>query len=169
VTAKEYVGGDEEKRDTELLISDMAEEDIAEIMAIERTVFSAPWSENMFREELQSPLARNLTAKLSGLEIVGYMNYRIIAGEVHLYNIAVKKNRRKKGVASALMAGMIRRAKKDGACLATLEVRPSNEGARRLYEKFGFEVRGIRPLYYADTNEDALIMWADISRDNNNA
>lgn len=166
VAEKEYAGGDRADRDRELVISDMVLDDLAGVMAIERDVFPAPWSENMFRQELQFPLSRNLTAKVSGLEIVGYINFRIIAGEVHLFNIAVKKDRRKTGVASALMAEMIRGAKKEDAFLATLEVRPSNEGARRLYERFGFEVQGIRPLYYAETKEDALILWADLSRDN---
>ena len=59
---------------------------------------------------------------------------------------------------------MIGLAHQEGARYATLEVRSANEPARRLYERFGFEVRGIRPLYYDDTKEDALIMWADLEK-----
>ncbi len=154
------------KHAPELVICDMAETDLAEVLAIERAVFPSPWSENIFRQELRFPLAGNLAAKISGQGVVGYMNFWIIAGEVHLHNIAVKEELQKRGVACALMAEMIRRARREGALCATLEVRPSNEQARRLYEKFGFEVRGIRPSYYADTKEDALIMWADLGEDN---
>lgn len=145
-----------------LLISAMAAEDVEEVLAIERVVFPAPWTENMFRRELLLPLARNLTARIGGERLAGYLNFWFIAGEVHLHHIAVRKDQQRKGVASALLRAMIGLAHQEGARYATLEVRPSNEQARRLYERFGFEVRGIRPLYYDDTKEDALIMWADL-------
>ncbi len=146
----------------EVDIRDMTEGDLEEVMAIECTVFPEPWSTNMFRQELHLPLSRNLTARIVGGGIVGYITFWIIAGEVHLHTVAVKRDRQRRGVASALMEAMIRRAQKEGVCHATLEVRPSNERARRLYERFGFTVKGIRPCYYADTKEDALIMWADL-------
>ncbi|MDO8721323.1 MAG: ribosomal protein S18-alanine N-acetyltransferase [Syntrophales bacterium] len=154
----------------DIMISDMEEGDLEEVMAIERSSFPAPWSENMFRQELHFPLSRHLTARVAGQGIVGYITFWIIAGEVHLHNIAVKNDLQRMGVASALMREMIRRARKEGVLHATLEVRPSNERAGRLYERFGFEVRGRRPLYYADTKEDALIMWADLrgNRENDN-
>ena len=152
----------------EIMISDMEEGDLEEVMVIERAAFPAPWSENMFRQELHFPLSRRLTARVAGQGIVGYITFWIIAGEVHLHNIAVRNDRQRMGVASALMREMIRRARKEGALYATLEVRPSNESAGRLYERFGFAVRGRRPLYYADTKEDALIMWADLKGNREN-
>ena len=145
-----------------LSISPMAEEDVDGVLAIERAVFSAPWTENMFHQELLLPLARHLTARIGGELIVGYLSFWFIAGEVHVHKIAVRKDQQRKGVASALLRAMMGLAHQEGARYATLEVRPSNEQARRLYERFGFEVRGIRPSYYDDTKEDALIMWADL-------
>ncbi len=145
-----------------LIINAMAAGDVEEVLAIERTVFPTPWTENMFRQELLLPLARNLTARIDGERIAGYLNFWFIAGEVHVHNLAVRKDQQGKGVASALLRAMISLAHQEGARSATLEVRSSNEQARGLYERFGFEVRGIRPLYYDDTKEDALIMWADL-------
>jgi ribosomal-protein-alanine N-acetyltransferase len=149
----------------EIAIGEMTEEDISEVMAIEQASFSTPWSENIFRRELKFPLSRNLVAKVRGEgqeEIAGYVNFWVIAGEIHIHNIAVKKDRQRTGVASALMRELIRLARREEAWRATLEVRCTNDGARKLYEKFGFVLTGIRPLYYDDAKEDALIMWADL-------
>jgi ribosomal-protein-alanine N-acetyltransferase len=148
-------------------ISAMAAGDVEEVLAIERAVFSAPWTENMFRRELLLPLARNLTARIGGERIAGYLNFWIIAGEVDVHRIAVREDLQRKGIATALLRAMIGLAYQEGARSATLEVRSANEPARRLYERFGFEVRGMRPLYYDDTKEDALIMWADIGEEQN--
>ena len=84
-----------------------------------------------------------------------------MADEIHLNNIAVRKDLQL-SVASALIKKMFATARKQGALKATLEVRVSNAVALSLYRKFGFEIKGIRPLYYSDTQEDALIMWADV-------
>jgi ribosomal-protein-alanine N-acetyltransferase len=150
--------------DPEMLVtSAMVAADVEEVLAIERSVFSAPWTENMLRQELLLSLARNLTARIGEL-IVGYLNFWVIAGEINLHRIAVRKDQQRKGVAAALLRAMIGLAHQEGARYATLEVRSANEPARRLYERFGFEVRGIRPLYYDDTKEDALIMWADLGQ-----
>lgn len=145
-----------------LVISAMAAEDVAEVLAIERAVFMAPWTENMFCRELLLPLARNLTVRIGGERLAGYLNCWIVAGEVHIHRIAVRQDRQREGFATALLRAMVALAYQEGARSATLEVRSANEPARRLYERFGFEVRGIRPLYYDDTKEDALIMWADL-------
>lgn len=144
------------------MVGEMEPGDLPEVLAIEGTVFSLPWTENMFRRELLIPASRNLTARIRGLAIAGYLNCWIIAGEVQLHNIAVRKDLQRKGVASALLKAMLFRARREGARCATLEVRTSNLAARRLYERFGFVVGGIRPLYYDDTKEDALIMWANL-------
>jgi ribosomal-protein-alanine N-acetyltransferase len=148
----------------EITIGDMTGEDIGGAMAIERASFPTPWSEEMFCRELKLSFSRSLVARIreKGQEgIVGYVIFWVVAGEIHLHNVAVRKEWQKKGIASALMGEMIRRACREGAFHATLEVRRSNDGARKLYEKFGFTLMGVRPLYYEDTKEDALIMWAD--------
>jgi ribosomal-protein-alanine N-acetyltransferase len=153
----------------EIAIGDMTEEDVSEVLAIERASFSTPWSENMFRRELKFPPSRNLVARVREKgreEIAGYVNFWVVAGEIHLHNIAVRNDRQRTGVASALIREVIKRARKEGAWHATLEVRRANDGARKLYDKFGFALTGIRPLYYDDTREDALIMWADLGEGN---
>lgn len=138
--------------------------DIADIMTIENVSFPTPWSENMFRKEMRVSMSRNYVARMEtqkGKELVGYMNYWVYAGETHLNNIAVRKEHRRKGIASKLMAGMIRRAMAEGVRSGTLEVRKSNAAAIGLYVKFGYVVKGVRPNYYEDAKEDALILWCD--------
>lgn len=146
------------------MIEEMSVHDIDQIMAIEKTSFPTPWSENMFRKELDVSMSRNFVARIvtgKGKELIGYMNYWIYAGESHLNNIAVRRDHREKGVASKLMAEMIRKSWSEGAVWGTLEVRQSNEAAIRLYEKYGFLMKGVRPRYYEDTKEDGLIMWCN--------
>ena len=153
----------------------MAEADIGEVLAIEQAVFPSPWTENMFRRELRLPISHILTAKAEEDEIVGYVTFWIVADEVHLHGIAVRADWQRRGVASALLGEMIGRSQAAGALTASLEVRPSNETARRLYSKFGFRFCGIRPSYYNDSGEDALILRAELrerlemkERDNKN-
>lgn len=146
----------------ELTIRDMTEEDLKEVLAIERSAFNEPWSENMFRQELRLPLSHCLTADRTGEGVAGYMVFWIMAGEAHLHTIAVRRDLQNRGVASALMREMMRRTRDRSTLCAFLEVRPSNEQARRLYDKFGFKLQGIRQAYYSDTGEDALVMKADL-------
>ncbi|MEW6334391.1 MAG: ribosomal protein S18-alanine N-acetyltransferase, partial [Thermodesulfobacteriota bacterium] len=92
----------------------------------------------------------------------GYIVYWRVDDEFHLHKIAVRPDMRRKGIAFRLMDEAIRRSRLEGARRATLEVRRSNRPAQRMYAKFGFSVAGVRPAYYEDTGEDALIMWADL-------
>ncbi|MBN1664702.1 MAG: ribosomal protein S18-alanine N-acetyltransferase [Deltaproteobacteria bacterium] len=146
-------------------IEEMEPEDLEDILAIECASFPTPWSQNIFLKELHHPLSRNLSAKIKGScgdEIAGYMIYWLVADEVHLQHIAVRDDLRRSGIASLLCRRMMESAYKEGALHATLEVRRSNAAAVKLYEKFSFLVKGVRPGYYDDTHEDALIMWAEI-------
>ena len=141
--------------------------DLDEILAIENSTFSKPWSRDVFVRELQIPISRNLVATVrTGVhdEIAGYVTYWIVAGELQVHKICVREDSRKLGVASNLMAEMIRLSCREGVGLCTLEVGRSNEGAKRLYEKFGFEVTDIRPQYYAESGEDAMILCADLKK-----
>ena len=140
-------------------IAEMTEAELEEILAIETVSFPSPWTKSMFMEELLSPISQNIVARLRG-EIAGYIDFWIVRDEVHLLHLAVRPDLRRRGIAKLMMGEMIRRAHGRGAFAATLEVRRSNRGAICFYERLGFEVRGIRPHYYADTGEDALIMWA---------
>jgi ribosomal-protein-alanine N-acetyltransferase len=149
-----------------LTIGEYEEGDITDIIAIEKDSFPTPWSENIFRNEMTSPISRMLVgraAKRQKGSVWGYIVYWRVDNEVHLHNIAVWRDMRRKKIAFRLLAEAIRRSRLEGARWATLEVRRSNLPAQKMYEKFGFVVKGIRLRYYRDTGEDALIMWADLS------
>lgn len=140
----------------------MTLDDLNDVYRIEQAVSLPPWTEGMFRQELLLSQSRNLVARINKGPVAGYINYWLVAGEVHLHNIAVRQDFQGWGIASALLDSMLTRSYAEGARHATLEVRKSNERAIRLYERFGFTIQGIRPHYYDDLKEDALIMWADL-------
>jgi ribosomal-protein-alanine N-acetyltransferase len=144
----------------------MNKTDLPEVLDIERESFSSPWTEGMFTRELNSThsvcLAARINVEGKSVIVVAYIIFWLVADEVHLHNLAVKKEYRRQGLAFNLMEAMAEIAGKNEITDQTLEVRKSNTEAIKLYEKCGFVVKGIRPLYYTDTHEDALIMWADI-------
>ena len=151
-----------------LRIGEYEEGDIDQILAIERDSFPTPWSANIFRSEIISPISQLLVARVGhewGELVAGYLVYWQVADEIHLHNIAVRRDMRRQGIASRLLGEAVRCSRLKGARWMTLEVRRSNRAAQLFYEKFDFSVGGIRPGYYTDTGEDALIMWADLSLD----
>ena len=144
----------------------MAARDLPEILFIEKEAFASPWSEGMFRDDLSMAHAQCLVARIiqgKSSMIVGYIIFWIVADEAHLHNLAVKKEFRRQGLARHLMNVMTEISTRIGLKTQTLEVRESNAEAIALYRKCGFVVTGRRPLYYSDTHEDALIMWADVN------
>jgi ribosomal-protein-alanine N-acetyltransferase len=152
------------KADPQVTIDLMERADLPEILAIERESFSSPWTPGMFAEELENKLAQCLVIRIISegkSVIVAYIIFRLIADEAHLHNLAVKKEFKRQGLAQSLMETMKDIVMQVGICARTLEVRKSNKEAISLYRKCGFVVKGRRPLYYTDTHEDALIMWAD--------
>jgi ribosomal-protein-alanine N-acetyltransferase len=151
----------------DLYIGEYDEGDLTEILEIERDSFPTPWSPGLFRSEMANSISRILVGKASqaqGRAVAGYVVCWRVADEIHLHNIAVRRDLRKCGVASRLLSKMIRDCRTEGARFVTLEVRRSNVAARKLYESFGFSVRGVRRGYYTDTGEDALIMSADLEK-----
>jgi ribosomal-protein-alanine N-acetyltransferase len=100
-------------------------------------------------------------AKDESGRIVGFCSFWRVLDELHINNLAVLPGVRRQGVASALLAHVLREGSRLGAARATLEVRLSNEPARLLYERFGFVVAGVRQGYYSNPVEDALILWRD--------
>jgi ribosomal-protein-alanine N-acetyltransferase len=152
------------KADPQVTIDLMGRSDLPEILAIERESFSSPWTAGMFTEELENTLAQCLVIRITdkGKSVISaYIIFRLIADEAHLHNLAVKKESKRQGLAQSLMETMKDIAMQVGICARTLEVRETNKEAISLYRKCGFVVKGRRPLYYTDTHEDALIMWAD--------
>lgn len=140
----------------------MRYEDIPEIGAIEAESFPTPWSEQAFISELtQNRFAHYIVMELEG-RIIGYAGMWIIYDEAHVTNIAVASEFRGRSLGARLMMELGLRAHRMGAERITLEVRPSNTVARNMYRKFGFQPNGIRPGYYSDNGEDAIIMWAEL-------
>ena len=139
-----------------LTIRSLGYSDLPQVIAIERRSFTTPWSLAMFVLELSKPAGVCLAAA-SGRQLQGYLVCSRYDQAWHLMNIAVDPLLRRRGVAGALLEAMLERAGPDSPY--TLEVRTSNSPAIKLYERFGFRSAGTRPRYYADTGEDAIIMW----------
>jgi ribosomal-protein-alanine N-acetyltransferase len=145
----------------QVTIRDLGYSDLPHVIAIERRAFPTPWSLAMFVLELSKSSSICLAA-VSPDEggpgrLEGYLICSRYADVWHLMNIAVDPPLRRRGVAAALLETLLERAGPGQEY--TLEVRPSNEPAIRLYERFGFRRAGTRPRYYQDTGEDAVIMW----------
>lgn len=142
-------------------IREMYPDDIAEIVSIERLSFSTPWSETSFRSEVYSRYSVTRVAELNGV-IVGYVCVKHLADECHLLDLAVHPDYRRRGIARALLDNVIQELRDEGCRFFYLEVRSSNYAARKLYEKFGFNMVGIRKGYYVNPAEDAVIMMLEL-------
>jgi len=135
--------------------------DLLAIWAIERVSFPSPWPRTSFEEELNNPISYILLATSSppaSEEIWGYVVYWVVAGEMHILNLAVHPAYRRQGIARRLLQEALHRACQLGAKAAWLEVRPSNQAAQALYRDFGFKPVARRRRYYHNTGEDALIL-----------
>lgn len=139
----------------------MYPDDIPEIVSIERLSFSTPWSETSFRSEIYSRYSITRVAELNGI-IVGYVCVKHVADECHLLDLAVHPDYRRRGIARALLNDVIQELKIKGCRFFYLEVRTSNYAARKLYEKFGFNMVGVRKGYYVNPAEDAVIMMMEL-------
>ncbi|KAB3532424.1 ribosomal-protein-alanine N-acetyltransferase [Alkaliphilus pronyensis] len=136
--------------------------DIADVMIIEKSSFSVPWSRASFEKELKSnTCARYYVAELDK-KIVAYMGLWIIIDEAHITNIAVDPQFRGLSIGKAIVKEVIKETKESGILRITLEVRKSNIVAQNLYKSLGFLPCGVRPGYYSDNGEDALIMWKEL-------
>lgn len=136
--------------------------DLPNILKIEKQSFTTPWSRQAFLSELlDNDRAYYLVAKL-GEQAIGYIGIWLVAGEGHITNVAVLPEFRQHGIGRRLLQSIeeLARARKIGRM--TLEVRKSNLVAQNLYTSLGFGSAGIRPRYYRDNNEDAIIMWKDL-------
>ena len=144
-----------------LRIRPMAIADLPAVQLIERASFTTPWPPQAYRQELESNrLAAYLIGEI-GDEIVAYGGVWLMVDEAHVTTFAVHPRYRRRGIGERLLLSLIDLSIARRAREATLEVRLSNLGARRLYEKYGFRPVGIRPRYYSDNQEDALIMTTE--------
>lgn len=147
-----------------LELSGLSEADLDEVCAIERESFPTPWSRALFEEELKRPaichwLAARDPGAPQGRRLAAYGGFWKAVDEAHFTNLAVRADWRRHGLARLLLRALLAEAVSLGCRRATLEVRPSNLGALALYESEGFSAAAMRPAYYSDDGEDALILW----------
>ena len=141
-----------------IIVRKMTMDDIEQVLAIDRVSFSLPWPERSFRFELtDNPASRCWVAEMDG-KLVGMIVAWLIVSEVHVATLATHPDFRRQGIAKKLLAYTLRELRNEGAQSSFLEVRASNFAAQEMYRKFGYEESGVRPRYYRDNDEDALLM-----------
>jgi ribosomal-protein-alanine N-acetyltransferase len=136
--------------------------DLDAVMAIEEDSFTNPWTRQMFEWDVRNTeVTRVYVGRTADAIVAAFCSCWLVFDELHIHSLAVRRDFRRQGVASALLDGVLADAARMGARRATLEVRRSNEPALKLYGKLGFTVSGTRPNYYTQPEEDALILWLD--------
>lgn len=147
-----------EETATAISFRPMVEGDIPTIVDIEATAFYDAWNQNMLLSELHNQLTHYLVMESEG-KIVGYAGFWLVAGEAQVARVAVREQLRGQGLGTRLTAALVNKAWELGAEAVTLEVRESNVAAQKAYLTCGFASEGIRPHYYEDNHENAVIMW----------
>lgn len=141
-------------------IADMATAHLDAVYNIETRAFAIPWSKSELRREItENKNAIYKVAIMDYGDVLGYAGMWHIVNEGQITNIAVDVPHRNKGIASILLESLITHGHNKEMIGLTLEVRTGNTAAQALYKKYGFKPEGIRKRYYADTGEDAIIMW----------
>ena len=147
-----------------------SDEDLDAVASLEAASFINPWTREMLARELsQNELARVYVVRMPGERVAAFCACWVIVDELHINTVAVREDLRRRGLATALMHHVLDDAQRQGASRATLEVRRSNEAAQRLYEALGFTLAGVRPGYYTQPDEDALILWRNCEEDREEA
>ncbi|MCI0574064.1 MAG: ribosomal protein S18-alanine N-acetyltransferase [Myxococcaceae bacterium] len=140
--------------------------DLEDVMALERRAFRNPWSAELLRRELEHEWSTILLAETAGgggrPVLLGLCIYWVVHDEVHVLNVATEPAHQRRGVARSLLEEALARGRSRRCTLATLEVRRSNVPAIALYQGLGFRQVGVRPNYYSDEGEDALVMVLDL-------
>src|SRR3990170_6962328 len=149
-------------KEENIIIEDMKEDDLFDVMKIEKDAFSDPWTIDMFYSELFNPISRFWGAKDISGRLIGYISFWRVVDEAQLLNLAVHQSFRRKGIGSKILLTSIDYWKKEGIKTVLLEVRRSNKAAQELYEKYGFNVIVVRPRYYKNPVEDALVMALEL-------
>ena len=137
-------------------------EQIDAVLAIEEASFTNPWTRVMYLAELEnSGVSYCFVATAPSGQVVGFCSFWRVLDELHINNLAVLPEFRRRGIATELLTFVLNQGQALGARRATLEVRRSNDPARLLYERFGFGVAGLRRAYYTKPVEDALVLWRE--------
>lgn len=143
-------------------IRPMRREDVLQVSEIEKLSFPSPWSCGMFSSELDKENFAFYYVMEYQDEVIAYIGYWKLANEAHLVNLAVHPAFRRKRLGSRLLKYILERAQNQGLDTITLEVRCFNLAAQKFYERFDFKKIAIRPGYYVETGEDALVYWKKI-------
>ena len=138
-------------------IVNMNADHVVQVAELEKLCFPDPWSEKSIASELSNKLALWLVAEEDG-RVAGYIGSQTVPDESDMMNVAVHPDYRRRGIAEALVVALCDALREQGSVSLTLEVRASNEHAKALYQKLGFEQVGRRPNYYRNPKEDALIL-----------
>lgn len=150
----------------QIVIAPMRRRHLRGVLSIEEQTNHRPWSLGLFMGELRMPTSRAYVVATLGHTVVGFCGLMITGDEAHVTNIATHPDHRRQGIAARMLLVQLREMAERGVDAVTLEVRMSNDAAQELYRRFGFAPGGIRRNYYADVNEDGLIMWAhDVTGD----
>ena len=152
---------EEPVRSPEVHLTPMRRRHLRTVLRIEAQVYPRPWSLRLFMSELALRTTRAYTVATVGGGVAGYSGLMVTGEDAHVTTLAVDPQWHRRGIGSRLLLEMARTAVDRGARHLTLEVRITNEPAQRLYRKFGFVPAGVRKNYYVETNEDALVMWAN--------
>ena len=148
--------------DDRITFRQVTEKDIETLVEIEKQSFAVPWPADAFYHDIQhNRFAAYVMIELDQV-VVGYCGLWIILDEAHITNIAILPNYRGQKLGETLLNKIMSVAKEAGAESMTLEVRVSNEAAKGLYKKLGFQEGGIRKYYYTDNGEDARVMWVNL-------
>jgi len=142
-------------------VAAMRRRHLRSVLRIETQVYPRPWSLSLFVSELALRNSRAYwVARVDGT-VVGYCGLMVCVDDGHVTTLAVDPAWHRRAIGSRLLLALAREAIRRGATALTLEVRMGNRGAQELYRCFGFRPAGVRKNYYVETNEDALVMWAD--------
>lgn len=140
--------------------------DLEGVLEVEAESFTNPWTRDMYAWELQNRSVCHIyLVRTDECPVAGFCAFWLVFDEIHINNLAMRPAYRQLGIGTALLTHVLTEARQRGARRATLEVRASNAGARRLYERMGFYVAGTRRNYYTNPVEDALILWRDEPHD----
>jgi len=142
-------------------VSPMRRKHVRDVLGIERRVYPRPWSAALFFSELSQRKTRYYVVAQVHKNLVGYGGLMVHEDEGHITTIAVQPEMQHGGIGTHLLLDMVEEAQRRGARTLALEVRVANWPAQRLYAWFGFRPVGVRKNYYAETGEDALVMWVD--------
>ncbi|MEG0969926.1 MAG: ribosomal protein S18-alanine N-acetyltransferase [Acidaminococcaceae bacterium] len=138
--------------------------DLVAIQEIDRGSFHSAWSMEMWLSELNSPLSDYFVLEAED-RIIGYAGYWLVAGEAQVTRVAVSPDVRNQGLGKRIMQILLERVWAQDAEAVTLEVRQQNLAAQKVYTQCGFDEVGVRPNYYVETGENAVIMWLYSSKE----